>query len=235
MNVKRLLAGIALVLISLGSISYGQEKEKSPLKYNAGIITGYNRGFGIQTNLTAYNFGPSFPVRLRIGVGLSLLNPGNAADARRVFINNATNGVPEKNGRSFDFRFDFLFPKTIFGNNNSYIILGPRFSTFKGHFNYVDGNEVFDVISQQWGIGIGIENQFKMTNKLSLVLTYGLDFYAPSTLTGHDTSYSPDNDNVNPEKNNQNDNNPFNYKDANKAIYQPVFMPRFMIGLNFNL
>jgi hypothetical protein len=235
MNMKRLLAGITLLMISLGSAICGQEKDKSPLKYTVGIVTGYNRGFGVQTNLSAYNFGPGFPVSLRLGIGLTLLNPGNAADARRIFINNATNGVPEKNGRSFDFRFDFLFPKTVFGNDNSYVVVGPRYSTFRGHFDYVDGNEVFDVTSQQWGFGIGLENHFKLTQKLSLFLTYGVDGYLPSTLTGHDTSYSPDNDNVNAEDNNQNDNAPFKYKDANKAIKQPFIMPRFMIGLNFNL
>jgi hypothetical protein len=235
MKRKGLLAVIVYLVISLGFSIYGQEISKSSLKYHAGIMTGYNRGFGIQTNITAYNFPKDFPLELRFGIGLSLLNPGNAADARRIFVNNATNGVPEKNGRSFDFRLDAMFPKSFFGNNHSYFVIGPRFSTFRGHFDYVDGNEVFDVTSTQWGIGAEIENYFKITDKLTLFLSYGLDFYIPGTLTGHDTSYSPDNDNVNPEENNQNDNNPFTYKDANRAINQPEFMPRFMIGVNFNL
>ena len=232
---KVILAGIALIMISLGSTAYAQDQDKTPLKYSAGLNTGYNRGFGIQTNLTAYNFRPTFPVKLRFGIGLSLIDPGNAADARRIFINNATNGVPEKNGRSFDLRLDFMFPKTIFGDKNSYIFFGPRFSTFRGHFDYVDGNEVFDVTSTQWGAGAGIENQFKLTQKLSLVLNYGLDIYLPGTLTGHDTSYSPDNNNINAEDNNRNNDNPFTYKDADKAIRQPFIMPHFMIGVNFNL
>jgi hypothetical protein len=235
MRLKGLFAGIIILLLNCGSIIYGQSADKNPLKYNGGIVLGYNRGFGIQTNLTASNFGASFPAKLRLGLGLTLLNPGSAADARRIFINNATNGVPEKNGRSFDVRFDFMLPRTFFGNSHSFLVFGPRFSTFRGHFNYVDGNEVFDVTSSQFGAGLGIEHQFKMTEKLSLSLAYGLDFYIPSTLTGHDTSYSPDNDNVNPENDNQHDDVEFKYKDANKAIAQPMFMPRFMLGLNFNL
>jgi hypothetical protein len=235
MKLKLLSAGIALLLLSLCSMSFGQDKDKDPLKYYAGIMTGYNRGFGIQANITAYNFPKDFPLELRFGIGLSLIDPGNAADARRIFINNATNGVPEKNGRSFDFRFDFMFPKTVFGNNNSYLLIGPRFSTFRGHFDYVDGNEVFDVTSTQWGVGAGIENHFKLTRKLSLILNYGLDVYLPGTLTGHDTSYSLNNDNVNPEENNQNNDSPFTYKDADRAIRQPFIMPHLMIGVNFNL
>jgi hypothetical protein len=232
---KRFLAATTLLMLAVSTLIYGQDKDKSTLKYSTGLVTGYNRGFGVQTYLKAYNFGAGFPIDLRLGIGLTLLNPGNAADARRIFINNATNGVPEKNGRSFDFRLDFMFPKTIFGHSDSYLVVGPRYSTFRGHFDYVDGNEVFDVTSQQWGFGIGFENRYKMTDKLSLFLTYGLDAYLPSTLTGHDTSYSPDNDNVNPEDNNQNNDAPFQYKDANKAIAQPFLMPRFMIGLNVNL
>lgn len=51
----------------------------------------------------------------------------------------------------------------------------------------------------------------------------------------HDTSYSPDNDNVNPRNDNENNDTPFTYKDANAAIYQPAFMPYAMIGLNVKL
>lgn len=235
MNLKGLFAGVIMLIISYGSVTYGQSADKSSLKYNGGLSLGYNRGFGIQTSLSAFNFSPGFRAKLRLGIGMTFLNPGSAAEARRIFINNATNGVPEKNGRSLDVRFDFMFPRTYFGNSNSFLVMGPRYSTFRGHFNYVDGNEVFDVISRQWGAGLGFEHQFKMTEKLTLSLAYGLDFYVPSTLTGHDTSYSPNNENVNPENDNQHDDVPFKYKDANKAIMQPQFMPRMLLGLNFNL
>jgi hypothetical protein len=224
-----------MLVISFGSAAFGHNKATGPLKFSGGIMTGYNRGFGIQTNLTAYNFPPDFPFQLRFGIGYSFLNPGNATDARRIFINDATNGVPEKKGGSFDFRLDFLLAKSVFNMNHSYLIFGPRFSTFRGHFNYVDGNEVFDVTSHQWGMGGGIENHFKMSQNLTLFINYGIDFYFPSTLTGHDTSYSPGNDNLNPEDNNQNNGLPYTYKDANKAIKQPMLMPHAMIGISFNL
>ena len=114
-------------------------------------------------------------------------------------------------------------------------MFGPRFSTFKGNFKYIGGNEDFDVKSHQWGIGGAIEHHFRMISNFSLVIQYGLDHYFPSTLTGHDTSYSPDNDNVNPTNDSQNENNPFTYRDADRAIKQPVLMPRIMVGMNFNL
>jgi len=235
---KRMKAGkifvmLSVLLIGSGPLTYGQEKAKGPSKISAGILTGYNRGYGLQGNLTLHN--QQLPFELRVGVGYSLINPGRAMDARRIFINNNTNGTPEKSGRSIDYRFDFLFPKSIFGLKHSYLILGPRGSSFKGNFAYIGGNEEFDVVSRQWGAGAGIESHFNMSRNLNLVIAAGLDYYLPSTLHGHDTSYSPDNDNVNPRNDNENDDVPFTYKDANKAISQPAFMPFAMIGLTLNL
>jgi len=235
MKIKQVLAAFTVLFISFGTTSYGQDNTGSNSKFSAGVITGYNRGYGIQANITAHQFANEFPFELRFGLGYTFLNPGRAADARRIFINDATNGVPEKKGSSFDFRFDFLLAKSFFGMNNSHMVFGPRFSTFKGNFKFIGGNEDFDVTSRQWGIGGGIENFFRMASNLDLVMAVGLDFYFPSTLTGHDTSYSPDNDNVTPRNDNQTDGFPFTYKDADKAIYQPRFMPRAMIGVCFYL
>ena len=235
MKAKKILVFLCILLVGMGTTSYGQERVKGPSKFSAGVLAGYNRGYGIQTNLTLHNFWNELPFELRFGVGYTFLNPGNAADARRIFINNATNGEPEKKGRSIDYRLDFLFAKSIFGLQHSYLVLGPRGSSFKGNFKYIGGNEDFDVTSQQWGAGGGFESHFKMSPNLNLAIAIGLDYYLPSTLHGHDTSYSPDNDNVNPRDDNDNNDTPFTYKDANEAIYQPGIMPYAMIGLTFNL
>ena len=234
---RRLRVLLALaVLMSLNYLSIsGQNDTKSSVKLIAGINTGYNRGFGIGVNITPSNLASELPFRLRLGAGLSFLNPGNATDARRIFINNNTNGTPEKKGSSLDLRLDFIMARGILGISTSSFLLGPRFSTFKGDFKYVGGNEDFEVKSHQWGIGAGFENYFKLTQKMNLVLSYGLDIYAPSKLTGHDTSYSPDNDNVNPRTDNQNDDILFRYGDANRAIKQPFIMPRIMLGVNFGI
>ena len=235
MRNKEITLVFTLLLVISGARTYGEDKTKEPLKFYGGISTGYNRGFGIRTNLTLSNFQSDFPFELSLSAGYTFMNPGNAADARRIFINNATNGVPEKKGSSFDLRLDFKKSRSIFGIEHSYLVFGPRFSTFKGDFIYVGGNEDFEVTSIQWGIGGGAENQFNLMQNLNFVMAYGLDFYFPSTLTGHDTAYSPDNDNVNPENDNQNGDTPFRYGDANQAIRQPMLMPYIMIGMIYKL
>jgi hypothetical protein len=234
MRTKQIVVLLCVLFIGITSNAYGQKKAKGSSKVSAGILTGYNRGYGIQANLSLNSLTSELPFGLRFGAGYTFLNPGNSADARRIFINNATNGTPEKSGRSIDYRLDFLFPKSIFGLKHSYIIVGPRGSSFKGNFKYVGGNEEFDVVSRQWGLGAGVESHFTMSQNLDLVIALGLDYYLPSTLHGHDTSYSPDNDNVNPRNDNENDDTPFTYKDANEAICQPSFMPFAMIGVTFD-
>ena len=233
MKIKMKATAIALLLLAATFLSYGQEQGRGPSSLTAGILTGYNRGYGLQANLGYRN--NQLPFELRGGIGYTLLNPGNALDARRIFINNNTNGTPEKSGRSIDYRFDFLIPKSIFGLSNSYILVGPRGSSFKGNFAYIGGNEEFEVVSHQWGLGGGLETRFPMSPKLNLVITAGLDYYFPSTLNGHDTSYSPDNDNVNPRNDNENNDEPFTYKDADAAIYQPRWMPFALIGVTLSL
>ncbi len=235
MRKREILAVFIGLIAGIGSTTVAQNTTEVPSKFTGSLITGYNAGYGIQANITLDEWSTQLPFKLRLGMGYTFSNPGHAADARRIFINNATNGVPEKKGRTFDYRLDFMLPKTIFNVTHSYLVFGPRYSSFKGNFKYIGGNEDFDVTSKQWGLGGGIENHFPMAQNIDLVLAFGLDYYFNSTLKGHDTSYSPGNDNVNPRTDNQNDNQLFKYKDANKAIRQPSIMPRAMIGVSFNL
>ncbi|MBT8244272.1 MAG: hypothetical protein HKP48_08125 [Winogradskyella sp.] len=84
-------------------------------------------------------------------------------------------------------------------------------------------------------MGLGAETHFKINNKLHLTVAARLDYFFNSTLKGHDTSCSPDDDNVNPRNDNENDDAQFTFKDANKAINQPSLMPRLMFGLLYQL
>ncbi len=227
MNNKITLLTCSLLLIFTFT-SFGQSKK------SVGITTGYNRGFGINANFTFIDVAQGLHGNIRFSFGYNRLEPGKADDARRIFINNATNGVPKKKGKSFDYRVDYMMPHSFFNLKKSYLIFGPRYSSFTANFNYVGGNENFDVTTKQWGLGIGAENYFKMTSKFDLVFATGLDYFFNTTLKGHDTEYSPNNDNINPRNDNQN-NRQFKYRDANKAIKQPQFMPRIMVGVSLNL
>jgi len=168
-------------------------------------------------------------------MGYTTLDPGNSSDARRIFINNATNGVPEEKAKAFDYRLDFMWETSLFNLEESYIVFGPRYSSFAANFKYVVGNEYFDVSLRQFGIGLGAETQFKISEKFNLYLATGLDYFFNNTLKGHDTSYSTNDDNGNPRNDNQNNDEQFTFSDANEVIKQPSFMPRVMLGFVYKI
>jgi len=196
---------------------------------SAGFSLGYNGGFGFQSNAMISNFAQDFPLKARFLIGYTVLsNPGSSPDARKMFINNATNGTPEKNGWFWDFKFDFLYRVNWLSIQRLYIFGGPRYEMFTGNFKYVGGNEDFDVLTDQWGVGTGLQGFFRISPKIDLTLSAGVDYYFSSMLKGHDTEYYPDGEHVNPRED-------FGYSDANKAIDQPEILPSIMIGINYKL
>lgn len=103
-----------------------------------------------------FNFADNFPLAVKLTIGSSSLDAGDALAARRIFINDNTNGIPEHKGKTWDFGLGFLYKYTIFNLYRNYFYAGTRYVMFTGNFNYVVGNEVFDVTSDQWGIGLGV-------------------------------------------------------------------------------
>lgn len=194
--------------------------------FSAGMQGGMNGGPGMQFQAGVEQLAKGFPFILRFGFGYTGKEPGNAAAARKIFINNATNGIPEKKGQTIDLRMDFLYNVNWFNWSRLYFVAGPRVTWFKGNFKYIGGNEDFDVKSKQWGLGLGLEKFYAMSPQIDLALGAGFDFYSKSTLQGHDTSYSPDGETVNGRED-------YEFEDADHAINQPFFVPRAMIGLNY--
>jgi hypothetical protein len=209
----------------------GQAQSEQSFTYRpfvtGGITVGYTGGFGIQGNVMVSNFARDFPLSARLGIGYSSLDPGNPADARRIFINDATNGVPEKSGTDWNFRLDFLYRVPFLSMKRFYVFTGARYSAFSAAFNFIDGNEFFNINSNQWGLGLGGESYFMLVPGLDLVFSLGADYYFNSTLEGHDTSYSPDGQNINSRRG-------YTYYEADQAINQPKVMLRAMLGFNYH-
>jgi len=220
---KILLFCLAFIIMELGASA--QTFGTNPY-LSGGLNLGYNSGLGFQGNVTISNFAQDFPVSVRFGVEYTSVNPGNPVEARVIFINDATNGVPQKSGYVWDFRMDFLFHMKIFSLPKSFLFIGPRYSQFTADFEFIDGNEFFTINSNQWGLGTGIQSNFMLTRRLDLVLTTGFDYYFSSIIEGHDTSYGPDGTIINGRKN-------FTYTDADNAINQPKLVVKAMMGFNY--
>lgn len=192
--------------------------------YSLGASSGYQNGFSIQAFAMVENLSEGLPVQIRMRLGHTSVEPGSAAQARRIFINTATNGTPEKSGRTWDMGLDVLVRRS----ERTHLFAGVRRASFLGNFKFVGGNEDFDVKSTHWGLGAGAELSYPVSTKASLLISGGADYYFPSRLQGHDTSYSPDDDNVNPRED-------FTYASADDAIAQPSLRPMVMVGLKWRL
>jgi hypothetical protein len=219
-NLKKILQMTLLFILCSVSSLYSTD-------FSGEFIAGYNGGLGFQLNLVTANFARQFPMNLQLGLAYSSMNPGNAADARKIFINDATNGDPEKSGWMWDARFDFLYQVKWLSLQRAYVYGGPRYAMFTANFNFIGGNEDFDITSNQWGLGLGIKAYFAMGTRFDFVTSAGFDYYFASELSGHDTRYNPDGENVNAR-------NDYTFDDADNAINNPTFQLRLLVGLNYH-
>ena len=194
--------------------------------FSGAILTGYKGGLGITVSGTASDFAAGFPLSFEMTLGYTSLDPGNAEQARGIFINDATNGTPQKKGYMWEMHLDFLHRVKVFGIRDTYLYAGIRRSMFTANFRYVGGNEDFDVTSNQWGIGAGLKVSFPMGNRVSFVLMTGIDNYFASTLYGHDTSYSPAGEVLNGKHS-------FTYKEADAVINHPKLQFTGLLGISY--
>jgi len=210
------------VLLCMSGIAYSAD-------FSLGLHTGYKGGMSVGGSGMISDFAQGFPLAVEFGgTYSSLSNPGDPWRARRVFIENATNGTPEESGRTWDFKMEFLYNLRLSGVKATYLYAGGRYSSFDGLFHYVGANEEFDVTSTQWGVSMGTRWLFAMGSRINLMLSGGVVGYFNGSLHGHDTTYNPDNQNVNPKEN-------FKYADASSAVSVPRVQPELLVGISFTL
>jgi hypothetical protein len=192
--------------------------------YEGGLLFGTTGGAAASANLTVSNLADTHPLRLRLGLCYARMNPGLVQEARKVFINEARGGTPEKHGRLWIVGLDFLYPVARGSGQGLAAYAGPRYGMFDAHFRYVGDNEEFDVTSRTWGFGAGLEGSAAIGPRFALTLSGGGEYFLPSDLHGHDATYSPSDENVNAREN-------YGYADADRAINQPELEIRFMGGI----
>ncbi len=191
---------------------------------SAGGLVGFQMGLAFQAFGTVRHLAQGLPVAFRVRLGRTGVDPGSPSQARRIFINDATNGTPEASGRTWDAGLDLVFDR----GPRSRFYAGVRRSSFLANFKFVGGNEDFDVTTSQWGLGAGVEGVYPMSPKMDLLMSGGAEWYHTTLLKGHDTAYRPSGENVNPRED-------FTYSDADKAVGQPKLRPALMLGVSYRL
>jgi hypothetical protein len=213
-----------IVILILPALLFASPGTARAAEFAAAFLAGYNGGLGFQLNAIVSQFAEGFPFKAKFALGYTSTQPGDALRARRLFINDATNGTPEKKEGIRDFRLDLLYALS----EEIYVCGGVRYSAFTGNFRFVGGNEDFNVITNQWGLGLGLEGYFRMNSRIDLVISPGIDYFFQGALSGHDTSYSPDGENVNPRYD-------FSYADAEGPSISLSWYHGFLSGSPFGL
>jgi hypothetical protein len=189
----------------------------------SGLI-GYQQGFGIRAAGDASHLVKGLPLGLSFSVAYVMMDPGDPAAARSIFINDGTDGTPETSGQSWTLGLNLVWNLRVPGVEGFGLVLGPRFSAFSGRFKYVGGNEDFTVTSNEWGVGTGAQCTIPLSRHWGIALSAGFDWYPSATLYGHDTSYASDGTIVNGRNN-------YTWASANAAVNQPQFVPSILIGV----
>jgi hypothetical protein len=191
------------------------------------VLVGYFDGVGIHASGMLSDFAEGFPFKVRLGLGFARVPAGDALLARKVFINDANNGTPTKKAKVWDARLDVMYPVNVLNLKRTLVFAGPRRANFTAHFEYIGGAETFDVNSNHWGIGGGMETAFALSPRVDMVVTAGSDYYFRTTMSGHDTYYRPSGDDLHAIDN-------YTFKDADAAINQPQLQMRIMCGVAYH-
>jgi hypothetical protein len=197
-------------------------------KYSMDIQTGYADYFGVGVSGMIADFTYDVPLAIKLGVSYNIRDAGDPVAARKIFINDNTNGDPQKSGHSFDLRLDFAYPVNLFPVRRTFLYAGPRLSFYTATFEFVGGNEFFDIQTTQFGLGVGMEVYLGISQNLSFIMSGAFDYFFDSEIGGHDTFYSPDGTDISGRLD-------YTYDDANEAINQPNYEVRLMFGLSFGL
>lgn len=189
MKLLTMIRGVCLLLVPCLMIPIGPVMAGD---YAGSLTAGASGGGGFQLSGAALDFTRELPLSARFSLGYFSGSAGDPYAARQVFINDNTNGSPEDSARQWQFRFDLMFPAFRLGPQEVFFFGGPRHARYTASFNYIGGNENFEVVSNPWGLGAGLETRFAISRRTSLQMQLGLDYFQESPLTGHDTTYTPE-------------------------------------------
>jgi hypothetical protein len=192
---------------------------------------GTMNGLGLTAGFGLHKITPKVPLGFDFFLGYVFQSdPGNAIEARKIFINDATGGNNNivESGAAFFFGVDMLYPivrQSVFELN---LAGGPRYSTYAAFFDYQGGNEAFKVYSNAWGFGIGLKAFINISEHFRIGLDTQLEYFFNTQLKGHGFFYNKSGTDDNPR-------NAYRYADADAAVDQPLLYPRIQLILAYRL
>ncbi|MDC7223176.1 MAG: hypothetical protein PQJ60_05500 [Spirochaetales bacterium] len=153
-------------------------------------------------------------------------DPGNAAEARKIFINDNSGGNVEKYGESYLAALDLGWKWKSLDKVSVELTLSGLWNYYLAHFSYIGDNEAFTVTTKPFGVGAGAALRMPLSHsRSSLLVKGGAEYFPKTTLNAHGTYYyTPDGEDDETRED-------YTYEDADDAVNQPHF--RFYLQIGF--
>ena len=198
-----------------------------PISLHQELALGYYDDLGITLGLRMESENSQLPFYIQGRIGTTYqFEPGNAEDARKIFINDNQGGNIQEYGQSWLFAIDLGWrihqkDDMLFEINASGIL-----NQYNAHFAFIGNNESFTVKTRALGIGLGGNMKIGLSDsRSSLILKGGVEFFPKTRIDAHGSYfYTPDDTDDKPR-------NDYSYSDADDAINQPFFRPYLMVGI----
>jgi hypothetical protein len=155
----------------------------SAQEFRQGFSLGYQEDIAGIVTLDVEELNAQVPFSFGVFVGYSYqFDSGNAEDARKIFINDATGGTIQKFGSAIILGADFRYGLSTGSDTELRLFAGPRGVLYQAHYAFLGDNEDFDVRSNQAGAAGGIQALIPVSERIDLSLSAGVAYYLPATL-----------------------------------------------------
>lgn len=217
---RKLILFIIFIPVALSSLETYQE-----------VALGYSEDLGVYMGLRLDNLSTDSPFFIQARGGyIYQKDPGNAEDARSIYINDGTGGSIEEYGESYLLALDLGYKLSQWNGQTIEVSISGLWNHYKAHFGFIGDNEVFAVKTSAFGLGLGGALRIPLSKtQNSLMIKTTVEYYPKTLIEAHGTFYytpSGDDDNVR---------NDYTYEDADGAINQPEFRFSVLVGFLYKI
>lgn len=195
------------------------------------ISMGYSEDLGVYMGLRFDDLSPNTPFYLEARGGyIYQKDPGNATEARKIFINDNSGGNIEKYGESYNLSMGIGYKWKESENFVIELQTSGLLNFYNANFAYIGDNEAFTVKTSSYGLGLGGGLVLPINRtESSFIVKSGVEYYFNSTIEAHGTYiYTPDGSDDNPRGD-------YNYEDAKSVINQPELIIFVHIGFIYKV
>lgn len=195
------------------------------------LSMGFNSDLGVYMGVRFDEFSKTSPIYFEGRGGyIYQKDPGDATEARKIFINDNGGGQIEKFGESYNISLEVGYTWMKGDNFSVDFSASGLMDFYNANFAYIGDNEVFAVKTAAYGLGAGVALKVPISKTENFfVIKTGMEYYFKSSIEAHGTYiYTTDGKDDNPR-------NDYTYEDADRVINQPEMNIYVLLGIIYKI